>query len=116
MNTRDEFYNRLLKRFLFFTLGFFGALAVFAIINLVAAHFQSDCGIMAVLGRSGCADDIVRAGFPLLVLERGGFAYRDNFDLAAFVIDALIALGVSGVAGLACARMFGRDSRLPPDL
>ncbi len=100
--------NRLIVRFIFFALGSGGALIVFAIINLVAAHFLSDCGIMAVLGLAGCADDIVRVGFPLVVWEEGGFAYRANFSLLALAADVAIAVGVSAIVGLACQWVAGR--------
>ncbi|MBI3241105.1 MAG: hypothetical protein HYZ49_02285 [Chloroflexi bacterium] len=108
MNAQNEFARQLPRRLLFFALGFGLGLAAFAGLTLVAAHFQSDCGITAVLGVSGCADDIVRLGFPLLFLEQGGFAYRANFNVAAFAIDVLFALGVSGGLGLACGWAAGK--------
>jgi hypothetical protein len=100
--------NRLLLRFIFFMPGFFGILVVCALVNLAVAHFQSDCGLPAVLGASGCEDDIVRLGFPLSFWEQGGFADRAEFNPAAFAVDVLIALGVSGSLGLACGWVVGK--------
>jgi hypothetical protein len=57
----------------FFT-GFSAGLVLFALANLPAAHLHSDCGLPALLGNSMCADDIARAGFPLIFFEEGGFA------------------------------------------
>jgi|CXWL01.1.fsa_nt_gi hypothetical protein len=99
--------NRLILRLIFFILGFVGTLVACALVNLAAAHFQSDCGLPAVIGISGCSDDIVRLGFPLLFWEQGGFAYRADFNVAALAMDSLIALGVSGVVGLACGWVVG---------
>jgi hypothetical protein len=41
--------------------GFLIGLLIFLLANLLAAHLLSDCGLAAVFGRSGCADDISRA-------------------------------------------------------
>ena len=100
--------NRLLLRLIFFVLGFVGMLAACALVNLAAAHFQSDCGLPAVIGISGCSDDIVRLGFPLLFWEQGGFAYRAEFNPAALAVDVLIVLGVSSVVGAGCGWVVGR--------
>ncbi len=100
--------NRLILRLTVFVLGFVGMLAACAFANLAAAHFQSDCGLPAVFGVSGCADDIVRVGFPLLFWEKGGFDYHADFNPAALAVDVLIALGVSGGLGLACGWAVGK--------
>jgi hypothetical protein len=84
-----------------------GALA-FLIANLLAAHLRSDCGILAVIGRAACADDIRRAGFPLLFWEEGGFAYRHSFDGAALAFDAAVGLGLAVLAGLLAGRLRSR--------
>lgn len=103
-----------MKNILVFVLGFAVTLLVFLIINVIAIQVRSDCGIMGALGMAGCADDISRAGFPLLVWERGGFAYRDTFDAIALLIDVAIAFGVSALAGggatLAWARIAAQPS------
>ncbi|HMR66997.1 MAG TPA: hypothetical protein PKE64_23555 [Anaerolineae bacterium] len=89
-----------------FILGFCGSLFIFLLLNLVAAHWRSDCGLMAVLGLSGCADDIVRLGFPWVVWEVGGFAYRAYLDGVALIADAGLTLGVSVVVGLVNVRVW----------
>lgn len=85
--------------------GFLLGLSVFLIANLLAAHLHSDCGILAMLGRAACADDIRRAGFPLLFWEEGGFAGLHRLDEAALTFDLAIGLGMAGLAGLAAARL-----------
>jgi hypothetical protein len=42
----------------------------FILANLFAAHLLSDCGLPAILGMDSCADDIARAGFPLIFLKK----------------------------------------------
>lgn len=90
------------------TLGFVGGLVLFGLLNLLAAHFRSDCGLPAVLGFSACADDIRRAGFPFLFWEEGGFAYRSNFYLTPFLVDMALALLVSLLVGLGLQRWVAR--------
>ncbi len=88
-----------------FALGFCVSLLLFGLLNLAAAHFRSDCGLPAVLGWSGCADDIRRAGFPFLFWEEGGFAYRSIFYPLILVADLALALGVSALAGFITQRL-----------
>lgn len=83
-----------------FVFSFGGTLLLFIALNLISAHLRSDCGLLGVLHMSGCADDIRRVGFPLLVWEAGGFAYRQWFHGLALLMDLVIALGVSVAAGL----------------
>lgn len=83
-----------------FWLAFSLTLLAFFTLNLLAAHFMSDCGLLAVLGFPVCADDIVRAGFPLQFYEEGGFAYHRNFIPAFFITDLSIACGVALMLGL----------------
>lgn len=85
-----------------FLLGFVVTGLLFLAANLIAAHFQSDCGLLAVFGWSGCADDIRRLGFPFLVWESGGFAYRNLFNPTALRLDVLIGLSLCVIGGLAC--------------
>ena len=96
-----------MKRFL---IGFLITLATFALINLLSAHLASDCGLPAVFGRDACADDIVRAGWPLRFYEDGGFAYRHMFNLLFLLLNIAVGLGVSGFAGWMYSR---RKSPLP---
>jgi hypothetical protein len=93
--------NRSLKVFLIAT---FIAFDLFVAANIVAAHVQSDCGLPAWLGTSGCADDIRRAGFPLIFIEEGGFGYRYVFDPVYFAFDVVLALGVSVIVGVVVQR------------
>ena len=87
-----------------FMLGFGITLLLFIGATLLAAHLQSDCGLAGVLGIANCADDIRRAGFPLLVWEAGGFAYRNNFNAVALILDIGIGLGASAIVGYICQR------------
>ena len=94
-----------------FAAGFAIGLLVFVLLNLLAAHFRSDCGLTAVLGMARCSDDIRRAGFPLLVWEEGGFAYRSSFNPGALLIDLLIGLGVGVASGLLAVRLAESQKR-----
>ena len=96
------------RRARYFTLGFVGALAIFLAATLIAAHVQSDCGIKAVFGMAGCADDIRRVGFPWVVWEEGGFSYRNVFDPVALLLDIGVGLLVSVGAGI-LAQRFARS-------
>jgi hypothetical protein len=102
-----------MKTILVFALGFAVTLLLFLAINVVAIQVMSDCGIMGALGMAGCADDISRAGFPLLVWEQGGFAYRSNFYPAAFLIDSGLAVGLSVVVGWLSQWVWARRSGQP---
>ena len=83
-----------------FLQGFLMGTLLFLFANLLAAHLHSDCGILAVLGRAGCADDIRRAGIPFQFWEEGGFAYRRSLDQTALFLDTLLGLGFAAGAGL----------------
>ena len=83
-----------------FAIGCGLGLLVFLLINLLAAHFASDCGLPAVFGRDMCADDIARAGWPLRFYEEGGFAYRQIFNSSFFFLDAGIGLTLGIASGL----------------
>ena len=72
--------------------GFLIGLLTFVLLNLLAAHLRSDCGLPAVFGLAHCADDISRAGFPLTFYEEGGFVYRSMFDPVRFYADVAISL------------------------
>ena len=92
------------NNFPYFIATFVGGLILFILLNLAVAHVRSDCGLAAVFGVSGCADDIVRIGFPFQVIERGGFIARNTFDSMALAGDALVAIAVSAAAGMLVAR------------
>ena len=79
--------------------GFLIGLLVFILANLFAAHLLSDCGLPAVLGADSCADDISRAGFPLVFFEQGGFAYRSIFNLPNLALDIFIGLDFAILCG-----------------
>ena len=82
-----------------FVSAFVIALLLFLGLNLLWAHLQSDCGLPALVGMSACADDIRRAGFPLLFWEEGGFAYRRVFSLPSLLIDVGVGLGMGLIVG-----------------
>jgi hypothetical protein len=94
----------MLFRTHWFLIGFLAALLLFAILNVTAAHLRSDCGIRAVVALwlpswSPCSDDIVRVGFPLLVLEQGGFAYHSYLYPLNALLDGAIGLGAGLLGG-----------------
>jgi hypothetical protein len=80
--------------------GFLLGLLIFLFANLLAAHLLSDCGLLAVFGRDSCADDIARAGFPLVFFEEGGFAFHSIFNLPYLLIDILTGIGIAVLGGL----------------
>ena len=93
-----------------FLLGFVAALLAFMTITLIVAHYQSDCGIRAVIGFwlpkfRYCNDDIVRIGFPFRVIEEGGFVFRSSFDPGALMADILVAIGASAAVGWVAQRV-----------
>ena len=91
--TIDTTFNRT------FLNGFLIGLLLFLAINLLAAHRLSDCGLPAILGTDSCADDIVRAGFPLIFFEQGGFAFRSIFNLPYLLLDIFIWLDFATLCG-----------------
>jgi hypothetical protein len=79
--------------------GFLIGLLVILLANLAAAQLRSDCGLPALFGLSGCADDISRAGFPLIYYEDGGFAYHHVFNLSYLLLDIFIGLDFATMCG-----------------
>jgi hypothetical protein len=88
--------------------GFLIGLLIFIVANLLAAQLFSDCGLPAVLGLSRCADDISRAGFPLVFMEEGGFAYRQVFNPTYFFLDIFIGLDFAVVSGFVARKIAQR--------
>jgi ABC-type antimicrobial peptide transport system permease subunit len=88
-----------------FAIGFAVGVITFIIINLIAAHLASDCGLLAVIGRDACADDIARLGWPLQFYEEGGFAYRFIFNPLTLSLDLGIAVLLSIVSGWLFTRL-----------
>ena len=82
-----------------FTVGLLIGLALFIMLNLLTAHFMSDCGLPAVFGVSRCADDVVRAGFPFPFYERGGFDFRSILNLPILLLDLLLGIGLAVLCG-----------------
>ena len=82
-----------------FRSGFIMGLALFVVINLLAAHLSSDCGLPAVFGRDSCADDIARAGWPLRFYEKGGFDSRDIFNLGKLGLDLIAGILTASAMG-----------------
>ena len=68
---------------------------MFVLINLLAAHVMSDCGLPAVIGVDACADDMVRAGWPLKFYEVGGLAAQNSLEVGGLVADILLGALVS---------------------
>jgi hypothetical protein len=79
--------------------GFLIGLFIFLAVNLIAAHLLSDCGLPALLGASSCADDISRAGFPLIFLEQGGFVSRNIFNISYLLLDIFIGFDLAFTSG-----------------
>lgn len=79
--------------------GFLIGLLIFLFANLLAAYLLSDCGLAAVFGDSACADDISRAGFPLIFYEDGGFDYHQTFNLSFLLLDLFIGLDFATMGG-----------------
>lgn len=82
-----------------FLIGLAIGLLIFVLLNLIAAHLSSDCGLGAVFGLDACADDIARAGWPLRFYESGGFAFRSNFSPLFLLTDMAIGLGLAVLSG-----------------
>jgi hypothetical protein len=80
---------RLLPRFL-------AGFLIFILVNLLVAHFMSDCGIAALVRLDACSDDIVRAGWPLNFYEDGGVASHSFFSTYVLLQD--LAVGIIGAA------------------
>jgi len=72
---------------------------IFLAINLLAAHLASDCGLPAVFGRDGCADDIARAGWPMQFYEEGGFAYHRDVNFLFLLINVGIGAAFALLTG-----------------
>ena len=87
--------------------GFLIGLLIFILANILAAHLLSDCGLPALLGAGPCADDIARAGFPLIFFEEGGFAYRSIFNIPYLLIDIFIGFDLATFSGF-IARWLGK--------
>jgi hypothetical protein len=88
-----------------FAIGFGIGLFLFITINLISAHFSSDCGLPTVFGRDS------RAGWPLLFYEDGGFAYQHSFNSVLLLLD----LGVGMIFSLAFGWLFSRNKKLFPN-
>ncbi|MBI5351876.1 MAG: hypothetical protein HZB50_04490 [Chloroflexi bacterium] len=94
-----------------FLKGFLVGLFVMILINILAAHLLSDCGLPAILGASPCADDIVRAGFPLVFFEQGGFAFRSIFNLPYLLLDILFGIGLAVLSGFSAQGLSSRRNK-----
>ena len=94
-----------------FLKGFSIGLLSFFLINVIAAHLLSDCGLPALLGVDFCADDIARAGFPLIFYEQGGFAYRSIFNLPYLFFDIFIGLDFAVLSGFIARWLFKKRTK-----
>jgi len=80
-----------------FAITFLLVLLAFGVANVVSYFVRTDM--------PGAADAIRRAGFPLLVWEEGGFAYRYSFSHAALWANIGVAVAVSAIAGVLMRRV-----------
>jgi hypothetical protein len=90
--------------------GFLIGLFIVILANILAAHLHSDCGLPAILGTDSCADDITRAGFPLIFFEEGGFDFRSIFNLPYLLLDLFIGLDFAITSGF-IARWFEKRNQ-----
>jgi hypothetical protein len=91
--------------------GFLIGLLIFILANILAAHLLSDCGLPALLGAGPCTDDIVRAGFPFIFFEEGGFAYRSIFNLPYLLFNIFIGIGFAVVCGFISRWLFKQRAK-----
>ena len=87
-----------------FAMGSTIGLLVIILVNLFSAHLSPDCGLLAVFERDSCADDVVRAGWPLAFYEKGGFDYRFEFNTPVLFLDLVIGAIAAGAVGWLFAR------------
>jgi len=83
-----------------FLKGFLIGLSIFILLNILATHLSSDCGLPALFGLSACADDVSRAGFPFVFFEQGGIAYHVTFNLPFLILDLIIGIGIAVFIGI----------------
>jgi hypothetical protein len=88
--------------------GFLIGLLIFLLANLLAAQVLSDCGLPSFFGLDHCADDIARAGFPLVFFEDGGFAYHHMFNQSLLLWDIFIGLDFAIVSGFVARKIAQR--------
>jgi hypothetical protein len=91
--------------------GFLIGLFSFILANLFTAHLLSDCGLPAILGMDSCADDIARAGFPLIFFEEGGFAFRSIFNIPYLFLDILTVIVFAALCGFFAQRFFNQRTK-----
>ena len=91
-----------------FLKGFLSGLLLMVLVNILAAHLLSDCGLPAILGTDRCADDIVRAGFPFVFFEQGGFVFRSIFQWTDLLLDVLFGIGLAVIGGFSAPRLLNR--------
>jgi hypothetical protein len=94
----------------YFATGFVIGLILFLVINLLAAHLASDCGLATFSPTSACADGIARLGWPLQFYESGGFMYTQSFNALYLAIDIGLGLLLASLAGWI---LFRRKEILP---
>ena len=83
-----------MKRFI---KGFLIVLLAFGITNVISYYVRSD--------KPEGDDGIRGVGFPFLVWEEGGFAYRNHFSHAALWGDIAVAVCASAAAGVLVWRL-----------
>ena len=98
-----------------FTRAFVITIFIFVVVNLLFASLRSDCGLQGVLGW-GCSDGIRYIGFPFLILESGGYAYRHEFRLTALILDVIVGVGLGLLAGLGYKRLVLGETKVDGDV
>lgn len=81
---------------------------MFAITQIVSLHLRSDGGIVAALDLDSMADNIKAAGFPFLMWEEGGFAYRKHFSPLGLAGNVVVAAAAGASVAIIINARHGR--------
>ncbi|MGE5375877.1 MAG: hypothetical protein ACM3XO_12540 [Bacteroidota bacterium] len=93
-----------------FLIGLIAGLLLFLVVNLLAAHLASDCGLATFSPGSACADGIARLGWPLPFYKSGGFMYQQSFNALYLAID--MAAGI--LAAILLGWLFSQRKKTLP--
>ena len=80
-----------------FAIVFLLTILAFGVANAISYYVRSDA--------IGAEDAIRRAGFPFLVWEEGGVAYRYHFSHGALCGDIIVAVCVGIMAAILASRI-----------
>jgi hypothetical protein len=95
MNHRVKLFNRVLTA----TIILFVAISLTSFFALTDGH-----------GVVSWNDGITRVGWPMLMYEKGGIFYRENFYLKAAMVDFSVAALISIIAVWVWNKTIGSDS------